>query len=60
MPRKRKAARIDLGPANSITVTGQPGGTLTVWAHGRAVELEVAAGESVEQVARRLAGAING
>jgi len=62
MTRKRNSARVDLGPANSITVTGPPppeGGTLTVVAQGRAVELEVAADETNTQVAQRLADALN-
>lgn len=58
--RCRKPARVDLGPASSVTVAGPPGGRLGVWAHGRAVEIEVPEGETSAQVARRLADALRG
>lgn len=60
--RIQRSGRIDLGPANALTVAGpvQRGGTLTVFANGRAIELEVDADESAQQVARRLADVLNG
>jgi len=60
--RDNESIRIDVGPANSITVTGPAppeGGTLTVVAQGRVVELDIAADETNAQVAQRLAEALN-
>lgn len=56
-----KRARIDIGPANAITVVESVhrGGTITVFIHGQILELEVVEGETTNQVAHRLADLIN-
>lgn len=53
--------RLNLGPAHTLTVAApvQRGGTLTVFAYGRAIELEVVQGETSEQVEQRMSALIN-
>ena len=55
-----REAVVALGPATSITVSGrvQRGGRLTVFALGRAVEIDVRADETARAVAARLVAAL--